>query len=249
MATSGRVGWLVLACGGWMAAQPIAAGAAVLFSDGFEGVTLAANTDTKTVPGWTFLSTATGGTTDPAVSATWSGIYNPTGSGRFTSTNPLAAPAGGKNYLYVSGSNNRAVRGGGALQAGVTYTLALAVGYDTALGLAENKQWVMELWAGAVGPAGTKLASLDGTAITIPTGGWLGESLTYTATAATEGKTLYVALGSLNGVTTYNPGNFDTVILSNNSVAVPAPLPQAAFGLGLLALGLLHRRAARPGAD
>lgn len=246
--TRGRLAsWWILAGGAVFAAQAGPAGAALLFSDGFEGVSLPAATDTHTPPApWSFVSTATGNPVDTGVSVSWSGIFNPTGTGRFGSTGPLAGPAGGNNYLYVTGSENRAVRSAGTLQAGVTYTLSAAVGYDTAISALGNQQWVMELWAGAVGPTGMLLASQDGTAISIPYGRWLLQSLSYTATAATAGQTLTVALGSrYAGAPFYYPGNFDAVSLATVP-ALPEPVAGGLFGLGVLALVGLGRRRTAP---
>jgi hypothetical protein len=217
------------------------ADAAVIFRDGFESLNLAPNGFTIGCCG--FSSAVPRWFTD-----TWrAGIFNPTGTGRFDYANgALLPPADGTSYAYLqlgpSGGARIARGGDGAVVAGATYTLTVAIGAEAVrvAGGVNNSGWYAELYTN-----NSRVARMDARspgAAAPAAGGWVLNTLSWTATAADAGagQPLVVVLGLADpGSGGYRVANFDNVTLS---VALPPPPPApvpAPGALGLLGLPLL----------
>jgi hypothetical protein len=103
--------------------------------EAFESPGLPAGTAASILPaGWS-----------PFGSTTYNTI-NPTGTGLFSNSEPLSAPAGGNQALQLSGENSGVYYMTGiAIQTGQAYSVQAAIG--TAISATPSAFWSMQLWA------------------------------------------------------------------------------------------------------
>jgi hypothetical protein len=126
-------------------------------------------------------------------------------------------------------------------QTGVTYTLTLYKAIST------TAAWngVVSLVIGGDASGGSLQGGIGASDASFPTvaGDWELDTITYTATAADEGKTISIRLASTNG-NAYSQSTWDDISLADSTsvsaTLLPAALPLFSSGLG--ALGLLGWR-------
>ena len=200
--------------------------ATLLFSSGFESPTVATGFATGAPTGWNYFTN--------------NGTYGVTHT-----ASPLASPAGGSQYLVLSGVNTGISALTGALiRPNVIYTLSAAIGKpDNTF----SDSWSIQLFAGTAQSTGSNFIGQQWAAhqgANIPTiGGWATNTFTFNGSdvPALQGAQIVILLNNyLSGQSAY-----DSITLSDNlpdPPAGPEPISSAIFGMGLLGLGLARAR-------
>ena len=200
--------------------------ATLLFSSSFESPTVATGFASGTIPtGWNYF----------------------TNNGSFGVTHtasPLPSPAGGSQYLVLSGVNTGITAMTGALiRPNVVYTLSAAIGKpDNTF----SDTWSIQLYTPGTSSLGTFIgqqwAAHQGA--NLPTiGGWATNTFSFNGNdvPTLQGAQIVILLNNyLSGQSAY-----DSITLSDNQPdppAVPEPISSAIFGMGLLGLGLVRAR-------
>lgn len=201
-----------------LAAAP--AGAATLYSQGFEAPALGVGFSAGSLP------------------SDWSLFSNNGAYGMGQSASALPNPAGGQQYLSLSGTNTGVdVVLGDTIAADTTYTLSAAIGHvDSSYGAS----WSIQAWAGCVGCS--FLGQINSGAVgglEPALGAWVVNAYSFDSalTPGVVGQHLVVFLNNY----LYGTSQYDNVTVTAVS-DIPEPAAFALFGMAVAGLAVVRGR-------